>query len=389
MGMKIEFDVTLQCNFSCMNCNRHSNFNDLSSPLTGGKKNKVGLDLYDRTDVSIENTKKFIEEVKENGTVDRIHLIGGEPLVHPQMDKICDLIREELWGKYVREILIVSNIHPKMIKKGTLDNPEKIMKYLMTDYDVELPGNIYDFEHIGIPSTITLMMIKGILKGNKGFDKQTILEKADEIKFSHPHLSNFEETKKLMNSDGLVSLSDMFPLVYSFHGLPLVNYKPLSKKHIGHRCTLVAPYDTGQEMTETCDHPSRCGINYSFDGFYPCSNGSAIARLFKLDKYRKDKLPKSITEWDGIVDPDNGNYAGDNFTGVAHTKHESMWDLCKLCQVSAKNGLFERDHGRPISVSYREAMGLEGDKKKVAKHVMEGHKKKLPPNPDFGEGDGG
>ena len=31
--MNIEFDVTLQCNFSCLNCNRHSNFNDLSSPL--------------------------------------------------------------------------------------------------------------------------------------------------------------------------------------------------------------------------------------------------------------------------------------------------------------------------------------------------------------------
>ena len=41
--MNIEFDVTLQCNFSCINCNRHSNFNDLSSPHTGGKKNKVGL----------------------------------------------------------------------------------------------------------------------------------------------------------------------------------------------------------------------------------------------------------------------------------------------------------------------------------------------------------
>ena len=45
--MNIEFDVTLQCNFSCTNCNRHSNFNDLSSPHTGGKKNQVGLDFYE------------------------------------------------------------------------------------------------------------------------------------------------------------------------------------------------------------------------------------------------------------------------------------------------------------------------------------------------------
>ena len=43
--MKIEFDVTLQCNFSCLNCNRHSNFNDLKSPLTGDKKVGIIVDV--------------------------------------------------------------------------------------------------------------------------------------------------------------------------------------------------------------------------------------------------------------------------------------------------------------------------------------------------------
>ena len=46
-SMHIEFDVTLQCNFSCLNCNRHSNFNDLSSPFTEGKANKAGMGLYE------------------------------------------------------------------------------------------------------------------------------------------------------------------------------------------------------------------------------------------------------------------------------------------------------------------------------------------------------
>ena len=50
--MKIEFDVTLQCNFSCLNCNRHSNFNDLKSTHTGDKK--VGVNLYENTDVAME-----------------------------------------------------------------------------------------------------------------------------------------------------------------------------------------------------------------------------------------------------------------------------------------------------------------------------------------------
>ena len=61
-----------------------------------------------------------------------------------------------------------------------------------------------------------------------------------------------------------------------------------------------------------------------------------------------------------------------------------MWDLCKLCQVSAKVPLDEKDHGRPISISYRKALGLEGDEK-VSDLVIDGHKKKLAKNPSFNE----
>jgi len=70
--MNIEFDVTLQCNFSCVNCNRHSNFNDLSSPLTGGKSNKVGLDYYENTNITIEKTKKFIWTFSSYDTNDEV-----------------------------------------------------------------------------------------------------------------------------------------------------------------------------------------------------------------------------------------------------------------------------------------------------------------------------
>ena len=47
--------------------------------------------------------------------------------------------------------------------------------------------------------------------------------------------------------------------------------------------------------------------------------------------------------------------------------------------------MWEKDHGRPISVSYRKAMGLEGDKKNVPDYIVEGHKKRLAPNPGFNE----
>ena len=79
--MNIEFDVTLQCNFSCQNCNRHSNFNDLSSPLTGGKENQVGMDLYDSTDISIQKTKEFIQEVKDNGKVAMKHMLTTDDFI--------------------------------------------------------------------------------------------------------------------------------------------------------------------------------------------------------------------------------------------------------------------------------------------------------------------
>jgi hypothetical protein len=356
--MNIEFDVTLQCNFSCVNCNRHSNFNDLFSPITGGKSNNVGLDYYESTDISIEKTKKFIEEVKENGTVERIHLIGGEPLVHPQMDKICDLMREELWGKYVREILIISNLHPKMLKKGTLDSPEQIVEYA--------PDSSLDvtYEHTSQITGIALTIVREILSKHSGdFTKENLMSYADETIVSHPNIEN--------GSDMTLRQVLEYSTVYLFHGIPVINYKPLSAKHEEHRCSLVAPVDTGQEMIDKCDHPKHCGQNYAWDGYYPCANGAAIARLFKLDKYRRDTLPKSESDWDGVDE-----------NGDAHTKSEGMYDLCKLCQVAAKNQLWERDHGRPISVSYRKALGLEGNER-TSEYVIEGHKKKLAPNPGF------
>tara|TARA_R100000008_G_C3580629_1_gene168273 strand:+ start:554 stop:1660 length:1107 start_codon:yes stop_codon:yes gene_type:complete len=359
--MNIEFDVTLQCNFSCTNCNRHSNFNDLSSPLTGGKDNSVGLDLYERTDITIEKTKKFIEEVKENGTVERIHLIGGEPLVHPRMDKICDLMREELWGTHVREILIISNLHPKMLKKGTLDSPEEVVRYIPS-HKVDIA-----YEHALLSTSIPTELIRNILSESdkNGITKENIIELSSQIEYSHPM---FQQMGYPTNT----TLSELLPNVHTFHGIPVINYKPLSKKHEDHRCTLTAPYDTGQEMKKECNFPRHCGINFSFDGYWPCSNGSAIARLFKLeDKYRKNTLPKSESDWDGVNDD-----------GIADTKSEGMWDLCKLCQVAAKIPMNEKDYGRPISVSYRKALGLEGTTPKQ-KYIVEGHKKKLAPNPDF------
>ena len=125
-------------------------------------------------------------------------------------------------------------------------------------------------------------------------------------------------------------------------------------------------------MIETCNIPKHCGVNFSFDGYWPCSQGAAIARLFKLNQYRKTSLPKSTAEWDGI--DENGNA----------TVHDSgMWDVCKLCQIAAKKHMDEKDFGRPISISYRKALGMEPNDSTPPDFVVESHKKKLASVPNF------
>ena len=78
-----------------------------------------------------------------------------------------------------------------------------------------------------------------------------MVELASEIRFSDPNLPH-------MGRSSEVSLLEMLPMVSTFHGIPVINYKPLSAKHEEHRCALVAPYDTGQKMIDKCDHPRHC-----------------------------------------------------------------------------------------------------------------------------------
>ena len=360
--MNIEFDVTLQCNFSCLNCNRHSNFNNLKDSSDPTKN--VGLELYENTDIKMAQVHKFSQEVKENGNIERIHLIGGEPLVHPFMDKICSYIRDEIWGSSVPEILIISNIHPKMLKKGTLDTPEEIIKYFPWKYFDKI-----NLEHISGVARQTLQIINQYII-ETGSTPDDIIKDLDN--FIIPFNGQNTSLRSILEGTYKLPKGDDRQICSFFFGIPVINYKPLSAKAEEHRCTLVAPYDSGQEMLKTCSIPNHCGINFSFDGYWPCSQGSAIARLFKMHKkYRKLNLPKSTADWEGIDE-----------NGVATIHDSGMWDICKLCQLAAKNQMDEKTYGRPISISYRKAMGMEGNKK-TADIVVKEHKKKLASVPEF------
>ena len=89
-------------------------------------------------------------------------------------------------------------------------------------------------------------------------------------------------------------------------------------------------------------------------------------------KYRKTTLPKSEADWEG-VDED----------GNATVHNSGMTDICKLCQLSAKNPMAEKIHGRPVSVSYRKAMGMEKSKEPISDLITTSHKKKLAKVPNF------
>lgn len=72
----IDYHVTDHCNLNCAGCNQ---FGTLAKPWY----------------VSLEKVRRDWELVREkNIQIGRIHVLGGEPLLHPELDKILILLRE-------------------------------------------------------------------------------------------------------------------------------------------------------------------------------------------------------------------------------------------------------------------------------------------------------
>lgn len=343
--MNIEFDVSLTCNFSCLNCNRHSNFNDLKNPYDSEKS--AGLNYYENTSVTMEMVDKFVSDVKSHGNIDRIHIIGGEPLTHPEIDKIVIKLRDELLGTFVPDIVIISNLHPKMIKAGTLDSPEEFLSNFRFDRLDKIKWNY-------APTYLFPLL-------------NAIRDQMNNKDFTLEDLKNSMDSLRIVELRGGPTLRETLASVKFFKGVLVSNFTPLDEKSDVHRCSLVAPYDSGQEMIPLCNIPNKCGTNFSFDGYWPCSQGAAIARLFNLEKYNRKDIPKKFEDWPGV----------DSKGNAIVNKNSEIWDLCKLCQLAAKTKMLEKDHGRPISISYRRALGIESDEKSPSKYVVESHKKNL------------
>ena len=80
--MIIQLEITRRCNRACPECITHSNLFPWMPQAD--------------SDMTIEQIERLIGEVKENRTVQRIRIMGGEPLVHPQVVEVSRLLHKEL-----------------------------------------------------------------------------------------------------------------------------------------------------------------------------------------------------------------------------------------------------------------------------------------------------
>lgn len=55
----------------------------------------LGLD-YSDSDMTLAEVEKFIQQIKIRNDVERIRIMGGEPFLHPELEEICKMIKNDL-----------------------------------------------------------------------------------------------------------------------------------------------------------------------------------------------------------------------------------------------------------------------------------------------------
>ncbi len=122
---KVQLEITLRCNHCCANCNR-----------------LVGIRTPPDSDMKMKQIEKFIDQTIRRHDrlkipLESLHLIGGEPLVHPNFIEIYHLIRDRLQMQgYLQRIEVYSN--------GRLPIPEEIKGITMIARpENKMHGNFY------------------------------------------------------------------------------------------------------------------------------------------------------------------------------------------------------------------------------------------------------
>lgn len=97
----IEIDITYACSLACYNCNRSVR----QAPSAEG--------------MSVDQIKKFVQESIESGKKwKRIRLLGGEPVIHPKIFEILDvLLKYKREHSQATEIAVHTNGYGKAVEK--------------------------------------------------------------------------------------------------------------------------------------------------------------------------------------------------------------------------------------------------------------------------------
>ena len=148
----------------------------------------------------------------------------------------------------------------------------------------------------------------------------------------HPELGEILYKLQGLNVTVVLVSNGILPMPVYQQGEKLqygVDLRPPCKGQ-DHRCMLVAPYDTGQELKE-CPVPKDCGVSWGAYGWYPCGAGGAICRLFDIHHLRSASIPKSEHDF------------------------QHRMPMCIKCQAKAKTYMMCRDFGDIKSRSFCEA----------------------------------
>jgi uncharacterized radical SAM superfamily Fe-S cluster-containing enzyme len=102
----IEIDITYACNLKCINCNRSCK--------------QAPDDSY----MTIEQVKKFIRQTKDTSRdLKRIRVLGGEPLLHPNILEILDILLEDSQGIIIE---VATNGYGEKVKETINSIPSHI-----------------------------------------------------------------------------------------------------------------------------------------------------------------------------------------------------------------------------------------------------------------------
>ena len=164
--LRFNIDIVSHCNLNCKGCGHFS-------PLS--KENFISLE-------SLRNDCKRLSELS-NGKVERIDIMGGEPLLHPDIIEILCICRDYFIG----EINVCTNglLLPSMSDKFYSTCASKDINIAVTIYPIKL-----DWEAIDKKAAFNHATIKKI--GTKGYDHRLWYKNKRDLTGSQDKDQNFE-----------------------------------------------------------------------------------------------------------------------------------------------------------------------------------------------------